>query len=334
MSGFRVEVGGHFRADTTDVDCSTVQTDDSGADILPETSASQRGFIWLDQAQLPDHLRALLGDNDAVATDIQSDAQAEYITFSTQASLLDTDTNDTEDVYLYHTHTEVLSLVSMGANGEAGSDHSGQPRISAAGEFVVYQSQADDLNAFDRDTNGVSDIYLYHVGTAQNYRASWQMGGNEATYPSANPGVSVVDPYVVYDKPDSQGQRHVYGFDFADLQTTSKLSLNTGEDSQVIDNQQAAISIDGRYLAYLEISQDTACQVHIYDRVSLDAARSQCPHALTIDTADWVSSFDVTDGHLHRRNTRSNRSLPPLSKCVLRVGRRVSLPKTFIAGML
>ncbi len=25
---------------------------------------------------------------------------------------------------------------------------------------------------------------------------------------------------------------------------------------------------------------------------------------------------------------------PPLSKCVLRVGRRVSLPKTFIAGML
>jgi len=78
-------------------------------------------------------------------------------------------------------------LVSATSAGREASADSFAPSISADGQVVVFQSDADDLVPDDR--NGAPDIYAWREGVAVR-RVSVAPGGTEGNGPSVQPAIS------------------------------------------------------------------------------------------------------------------------------------------------
>jgi hypothetical protein len=97
---------------------------------------------------------------------------------SVATNLVDGDGNDNADVFLAvisadGSHTlQRISVPDSGSGGtgsEADGD-SGTPAISPSGEWVAFESEATNL--VGADTNGVTDVFLYHVPSQHLTRAS------------------------------------------------------------------------------------------------------------------------------------------------------------------
>src|SRR5690606_4810151 len=74
--------------------------------------------------------------------------------------LVDGDTNDSEDVFIYSSSSDVpkLSRASIGDNGQQANGHSGRASLSEAGRYLVFSSTADNLVSVDE--NQLQDIFL------------------------------------------------------------------------------------------------------------------------------------------------------------------------------
>jgi len=323
-SGFSAEHGSQFRATASVVNCNADLISQSGDGLLEEqpnaranrnkqvTKINDMAIVstWLKQNELPSPLAKLLIEKNAKAIDIQMDAYGEYIVFSTQADLIYSDRNTYSDIYLYHIPDFSLSLISIDNTGEPANGPSRRPRLSGSGEYVVYQSEADNLNLPFQDKNGVSDIYLFHINTEQNNRVSWQVNGKETINPSSNPGLSIFGPYVVYDKTDKDNQRHIYAYNFTTgKETTSRYSVNTDGRGQLIHSQQPTISSDGGYIAYVELSVDQTCHIHFYDRITTNFLRTKCPPALNGEIDEWKLAFDEKGGKLKLFNLATSQKI-------------------------
>ena len=64
-----------------------------------------------------------------------------------------------------------------------------------------------------------------------------------------------------------------------DIRGAVQYSLEATEQGSPTDNHHPGISADGRYVAYLEESEE-GCFVHIYDRRTEAYIRSPCPEKL------------------------------------------------------
>lgn len=71
-----------------------------------------------------------------------------------------------------------LARVSVNNAGGEGTDNSNRAKISGNGQFVVYESYADNL--VPNDTNNNQDIFLFNRQTETTTRISLGMGGAEA----------------------------------------------------------------------------------------------------------------------------------------------------------
>ena len=93
-------------------------------------------------------------------------ADGRYIVFqSTVSSLVSGDTNNFSDIYIYDNLTDHVELISQGLSGQESNNDSLKPSISADGNYVVFQSEANNL--IFNDINNKSDIFLYHCQTKQ-----------------------------------------------------------------------------------------------------------------------------------------------------------------------
>jgi Tol biopolymer transport system component len=65
-----------------------------------------------------------------------------------------------ENIYLRDRQTGKTSIVSISKGNKSGNDDSFFPSLSQNGQWIVFASDAGNL--VDKDTNGQSDIFLYH----------------------------------------------------------------------------------------------------------------------------------------------------------------------------
>jgi Tol biopolymer transport system component len=87
-------------------------------------------------------------------------ADGRFLAYVTTAAQVPTDTNGTNDIYLYDFQDGTNLLVSQSFNAVgAGNDASDSPDISADGRFIAYRSFASDI--VPGDTNGLPDVFLY-----------------------------------------------------------------------------------------------------------------------------------------------------------------------------
>jgi Tol biopolymer transport system component len=115
------------------------------------------------------------GSSDSAAMS----ANGRYIVFtSTASNLVDGDTNNASDVFLYDQGSGVTSRVSVSARGRQANGPSALPAISADGRYVAFQSFASNL--VRGDTNGLTDIFVRDLATGKTTRVSLTSRGRQA----------------------------------------------------------------------------------------------------------------------------------------------------------
>jgi WD40-like Beta Propeller Repeat len=153
--------------------------------------------------------------------------------------------------------------VSVGGAGNEANDHSCCPSMSADGRHVAFESYATNLVA--TDTNNRLDIFVRDTSLATTTRASLDSGGNQANDDSYFPVVSADGRFVAFVSFAGNlvaGDTVICGppeFQFScidvfvrDLQTgtTEMISVSSAEVPGNDFSYVAAISADGRYVAF------------------------------------------------------------------------------------
>ena len=185
-------------------------------------------------------------------------ADGRYAVFhSNDTSLVAGDSNGVTDIFLKDTQTGVVTLISPGISGQS-NGHSKQPRISADGKFVTFQSAASNL--VTGDGNGTDDIFLYDVQTPGITRVSTDSAGLQAGGHSREPDISDDGRYVVFYSyasdllpagQDTNGQADVFLKDTGDASTT-RVSTTDGANAEAVGGAsiRPRISADGRYVVF------------------------------------------------------------------------------------
>ncbi|MGB1251015.1 MAG: hypothetical protein ACPG8W_10405 [Candidatus Promineifilaceae bacterium] len=102
------------------------------------------------------------GDSDSGAPMISPNGT--HIVFRSRASnLVSGDTNGVNDVFMYDVATELVTRVSVSANGAQGNLGSKDPAVCNDGEYISFGSDATNIVA--GDTNNTRDIFIRHIET-------------------------------------------------------------------------------------------------------------------------------------------------------------------------
>jgi Tol biopolymer transport system component len=103
-------------------------------------------------------------------------ADGQVVAFASDAdNLVPGDTNEVPDVFVYDLKTRQLTRVSVGINGQATPFRSGKPSLSAGGQVVAFDSEADNL--VPGDTNGTSDVFIHDRNSGKTTRVSVGVNG-------------------------------------------------------------------------------------------------------------------------------------------------------------
>ena len=127
-------------------------------------------------------------------------ADGRFVAFASRATdLAPPDVGGRIDVFVRDRQLQTTRMVSVSSGGTQGNGDSDFAAISADGSTVAFQSAAPNLVA--NDVNGVSDIFVRDLASAQTSRVSVKQNGDEATYGSIHPAVSATGRFVAFLTP-------------------------------------------------------------------------------------------------------------------------------------
>jgi TolB protein len=182
-------------------------------------------------------------------------ANGRYVAFASIAPLVASDRNATNDVYVRDRWTARTSLASAARTGVAGDGGSLAPVISADGRYVGFTSTAPDL--VRGDTNDAPDGFVRDRATGATIRVTVSDAGaqanglSELTAISADGSHAALVSFATNLVPgDTNGQPDVFVRDLR-AGRTSRVSVSTGGAQGNDEVSDAAISADGRYVAFV-----------------------------------------------------------------------------------
>jgi hypothetical protein len=170
--------------------------------------------------------------------------------------------------------SNTTTKVNQAWDGSAANNVSGEPRISANGQFVAYWSLASNL--VNDDNNGTWDIFVHVVASSQTIRV---VADSTTHYNDSQPDVSSDGRFIVFNSDSSQlvaGDTNSLSDVFVhDLQSGVTELVSTGHDGSPAngDSTNERISGDGRYVSYISAATNLVptpypvWQIFHYDRV-------------------------------------------------------------------
>ncbi len=199
-----------------------------------------------------------------------------YVAFGSEATNLDTilaDGNAARDVFVHDRVTGNTTRVSVSTAGVEADDDSFTPFISGNGNFVVFASDATNLDEIIPDTNSFSDIFVHDLTTAETTRVSMNffstesVGGN-----SYSPSISTDGRYISFASeaynldvtlPDINGRRDIFLHDrqlaldgIYDVGLTSRISLAYDGTEPNSWSYAPMVAAYGRHVAYVSEASD------------------------------------------------------------------------------
>jgi Tol biopolymer transport system component len=144
--------------------------------------------------------------------------------------------------------------VSVDSLGRQADGPSSTAAISANGQFVAFESDA--ANLVTGDTNHFTDIFIRDLTTGKTTRVSVDSAGRQANGPSSNAAISADGRFVAFESDatnlvlgDTNGKRDVFVYDLV-TRATSRVSVDSAERQANGPSFIAAISADGRFIAF------------------------------------------------------------------------------------
>jgi len=120
-----------------------------------------------------------------------------FVAFTSEGSLVGTDTNNLRDVYLRNVVNETNILVSVNTNGVAATGFSSEPSTDATGRYVLFSSSATDL--ISGDSNNSFDVFIRDLSAGTTTLVSKNAtGSGEGNADSSSPLVSADARYVLF----------------------------------------------------------------------------------------------------------------------------------------
>jgi Tol biopolymer transport system component len=193
--------------------------------------------------------------NDRSANSPAISGDGRYVAFESSAStLVQNDTNDITDIFVFDRQTEQTSRVSIDSAGGEGDSGSTAAAISGDGRFVAFQSQATNLVA--ADANNAGDVFVHDRQTGKTTRVSVSSSGAEAQGASNDPAISADGRYVAFVSDAANlvagatnGYRNVFLHDRQTGQTT-RISAGFGGILVDGDSDSPAIAGDGSTIVF------------------------------------------------------------------------------------
>jgi Tol biopolymer transport system component len=124
------------------------------------------------------------------------------VAFRSGAALVGGDTNGYEDVYVHDMKSGKTTRVSVKSNGDQVFADSSDPRISANGRFVAWDTTAALSNA---DVNGYADVYRHDLNSGRTQQVSLRNDGSQPVDgDSTEPSLSANGEKVAFQSDDGQ----------------------------------------------------------------------------------------------------------------------------------
>lgn len=185
----------------------------------------------------------------------QISADGRYVVFESYSEdLVPGTTPSRYHIYRKDTWTGITELVSANQTRDEGADISRKAQISADGNYVVFESRANNL--VEGDGNGRSDIFVKNMRTGAVTLVSSSSNNVIGNEDSANAHITLDGRYVVFENSadklvsgDTNGMRDVFRKDLLTGQIT--LVSAAGNNAPANGNSEGAkISADGRYVIF------------------------------------------------------------------------------------
>lgn len=120
-----------------------------------------------------------------------------YVAFASQATnLVSPASNGQTQIFVRDRLNNSTTEVSVSSSGTEGNSYSRNPRISADGRFVVFESNASNL--VSSDTNASLDVFIHDMSTGTTQLVSADSSGTQGNSTSQTPDVSADGLYVVF----------------------------------------------------------------------------------------------------------------------------------------
>lgn len=185
----------------------------ASTEIIPSLEiAGQKIFVHSNESS-PEFRIASLSDNGDLANSVSREADissdGRFVAFRTQSeNLVDLNGDGIYDdfafgfrssryrIYVHDSLTRTTELISVGNDGDDGSNHSFYPSISADGRYVAFMTTN---NLLEKDTNGVADIYIRDRQTKHTVLASVSESEEIANGASNFPRISSDGTWVAFE---------------------------------------------------------------------------------------------------------------------------------------
>jgi Tol biopolymer transport system component len=177
-------------------------TFDSFADNLVANDTNNTRDVFVYDTQTSTNRRISVSSTGAEGNEFSYNpvisGSGRFVVFESLASnLVDNDTNNAADIFLYDTQTNAIRRISVDSQGNQGNDASSSPAISADGRYVTFSSSASNLVI--NDTNNTADIFLYDTQTNTTKRLTVDSEGNQGNDFSYNPAISTNGNYIAFE---------------------------------------------------------------------------------------------------------------------------------------
>lgn len=198
------------------------------------------------------------GNFDSDAPSISDDGR--FVAFHSFATnFRSNDSNGVADIFVRDRETDETIWANFVLNGDV-NDISYDPDISGNGQYVTFWSYASNL--VGGDTNGVADVFRFDRLGLTMFRVSLDSNGVEGNGHSRYPTISKNGRYIAFESDannltggDSGIYRDVFWHDMTTGQT-ERVSVNSSGNEVNGDSFEAAISADGRYVAFTSLAND------------------------------------------------------------------------------
>jgi Tol biopolymer transport system component len=190
-------------------------------------------------------------------------ADGRFVAFESAAALVSDDNNHRIDVFVRDRSagtTIRASVDSSGVEQNGGGFDETNPKISADGRFVAFNSDATNL--VPGDTNGAEDIFVHDCVTGATERVSVNSAGEQGDANSWRPAISADGTLVAFDSgatnlvPGGNPGKGPDVFVRDRLTSTTECASVSLDGSMEGDSLAVAISGDGRFVGFWSASEN------------------------------------------------------------------------------